>query len=37
MAYAVPLFLWWLLVMAMNRNGTQNAPARNTSLLNDSA
>lgn len=33
MAYAVPLFLWWLLLMAMNRNGTQNSPARNTSLL----
>ena len=37
MAYAVPLLLWWLLVMAMNRNGTQNAPSRNTSLLDGSA
>lgn len=36
MAYAVPLLLWWLLVMAMNRNGTQNAPTRNTALVNDS-
>ena len=36
MAYAVPLFLWWLLVMALNRNGTQNSPARNTSLLDGS-
>lgn len=36
MAYAVPLFLWWLLVMTMNRIGTQNAPTRNTTLLNGS-
>src|SRR6478735_11531214 len=33
MAYAVPLFLWWLLVVTLNRNGTQNAPRRNTTLL----
>ena len=37
MAYAVPLLLWWLLVIAMNRNGTQKTPARNTDLLDDSA
>lgn len=36
MAYAVPLILWWLLLMAKNRNGTQNAPARNTTLLGES-
>jgi hypothetical protein len=36
MAYAVPLFLWWLLVMALNRNGTQNTPASNTTLLDRS-
>jgi hypothetical protein len=35
MAYAVPFFLWWLLVAATNRNGTQSAPARNTALLDD--
>jgi len=37
MAYAVPLFLWWSLVMMINRNGTQNSPARNTTLINGSA
>ena len=36
MAYAVPLFLWWLLVVTLNRNGTQNAPRRNTTLLDQS-
>lgn len=37
MAYAVPLLLWWLLVAMINRNGTQNSPARNTALVDGSA
>ncbi|HYQ46815.1 MAG TPA: hypothetical protein VER11_32820 [Polyangiaceae bacterium] len=37
MAYALPLFLWWSLLMTINRNGTQNSPSRNTNLLDGSA
>ncbi|MET0792632.1 MAG: hypothetical protein ABW061_14020 [Polyangiaceae bacterium] len=33
MAYAIPLFLWWLLVIAVNRIGTRTDLARNMRLL----
>ena len=33
MAYAIPLLLWWLLVVAVNRIGTRTDLARNTPLL----
>ena len=33
MAYALPLLLWWSLVVAVNRIGTPSDPSRNTRLL----
>ena len=33
MAYALPLLLWWLLLVSLNRNGTGNTPVRNSALV----
>ncbi len=33
MAYAIPLLLWWVLIVVTNRIGTASAASRNTQLL----